>query len=194
MPAQYLEAENRFLSWLEKLNPDITPDADRKPMAELRKSLSFDLGTYFPSYRYVEGFLGDQEDQPEWNRRMHYLVAGLYALNRSSAPIGKTFGQTVRTLQVTRESKSIELRFLALLAADREKELAYHLRQLTTLVKAEGIGIDFALLLADLKRWRSAKRYVQQRWARGFYAPKEDEKPELKASEAERGNETEAEE
>lgn len=177
---QHTESEAHFLARLERLNPDVTANASRKPLAELRKSLAFGLGEYFPVYRYVDGFLDRSEPTSEWSRRMHYLVAGLYATYRSNASNGKSFGQVVGLLSAKRDSGSIELRFLALLGATKENELAYHLRQLTALLKSEGIALDFAQLLADLKRWRSPRRFVQQRWARGFYRSKatDDDAPE----------------
>lgn len=182
---QKLEYEKRFIAWLEKLNPDVTKGADRKPMAELRKSLSFDLGTYYPVYAYVEGLVPVLDGEGRWVRQMHYLVAGLYALVRPASPKGATFGRAAQLLMQKRDSGSIEQRFLALLAAEKADELSYHLRQLASLMRTEGIAIDFAVLLADLKRWRSARWYVrdqsarrlpvQQRWARDFYASKAEE-------------------
>lgn len=187
---QELEYEKRFIAWLEKLKPDSgkagdAKTADRRALAELRKSLAFELGTYYPIYAYVEAWVPGQDRDGGWARQMHYLVAGLYAVVRPDSPKGVSFGRAARLLKQKRDSGSIERRFLTLLAAEEANELAYHLRQLTSLMRTEGIAIDFALLLSDLKRWRSARGYVsrgasrrppvQQRWAREFYAPGTDE-------------------
>lgn len=62
-----------FIEWLEKMNKE-----DAKVRAVLRRSLSFDPGTFVPAYPYVEPFLRDQ-DESAWRRKMFYLVAGIWA-------------------------------------------------------------------------------------------------------------------
>ena len=178
--------EDRFITRLIKLNPNVTPGVKRQHLAELRKSLSFDLGTHVPAFPYVEPFLaGLDEKTGYWRRAMFYLVAGLYASHPESS---KTpFGKAAAILTKQRESESLEKRFLALLATEQEDQLAYHLRQFISLLKADGIALDYAQLLRDLLGWTHLDRYVQRRWAQQFYGYIPDSSNPEKETDEERG-------
>lgn len=76
-------------------------------------------------------------------------------------------------LMKARDSDSIELRFIALLAADGD-ELPYYLRQIVSLLAADEHGIDYAELLQDLIWWLKShspesRDRIRQKWARDFY-------------------------
>lgn len=81
---------------------------------------------------------------------------------------------------------SIHERFRTLLDAELELdgmgELAYRLGGLVRMLVAEDIPIDVIQLAWDLRQWRAESRYVQERWAKAFYAPRpsgaEDAAPE----------------
>ncbi len=163
------DVAERFISHLDKLNPAKTPGAKRQHLAELRKSLSFDLGTHVPAFPYVEPFVATLDERTGyWRRAMFYLVAGLYASHPESASQGG-FGKAMAVLSHRRESGSLEKRFLALLAAEEAGQLVYHLRQLVSLLKAEGVGLNYATLLRDLFGWQHQDRYIQRRWAGQYY-------------------------
>ena len=163
------DVAERFIRHLDKLNPSKTPGAKRQHLAELRKSLSFDLGAHVPAFPYVEPFVATLDERTGyWRRAMFYLVAGLYASHPESTAQGG-FGKAMAVLSQRRESGSLEKRFLALLAAEEEGQLVYHLRQLVSLLKAEGIGLNYAALLRDLFQWQHQDRYVQRRWAQQYY-------------------------
>jgi hypothetical protein len=70
---------------------------------------------------------------------------------------------------------SIHERLRTLLDADVELdgagELAYRLRGLVRMLVAEETPLDVIQLAHDLRGWRAESRYVQERWARAFYAP-----------------------
>ncbi len=145
---------------------------DRGALAELRRSLAFEPGTYPPAYPYVERYVAHSHDR---ERRWFYLLAGLYSLERSSGGTGaadapeRTLGASVVTLFGKRgQIPSIEQRFIVLLDADDE-QLPHRLRQMVTLLRSEAIPIHWAQLLRDLLAWSHPHRYVQQRWARDFY-------------------------
>lgn len=162
-----MDRTHGFVEWLRKL--------DRKALAELRRSLAFEPGTYARAYPYVESFVTS-----EYERRCFYLLAGLFALyeqagvGQGTLEAGATervlgLGSALATLYDKRErSPSIEQRFIALLDAD-EEQLPYRLRQVVTLLKSEQIPIGWTQLLNDLLAWNHERRYVQQRWARDFY-------------------------
>lgn len=140
---------------------------DRGALATLRRSLAFDPGTWPAAFRYVEPFLGQDEVLPD-RRRAAYLAAGLFAMHPDHAEgvsLGRAFGNLARK----RQSGSIESRFLALLSAD-ETELPNRLRQAVSLLKSDGLALDWALLRKQLGNWNAPARFVQQAWARDYYA------------------------
>jgi CRISPR system Cascade subunit CasB len=155
-----------FIAYLANLQ-----DRDRRPLAELRRSLSFAPGTYPPAYPYVERFVGRQDHANDSSRLALYLVAGLYATHPelSDNSLAYALGQ----LMSLRESDSIEKRFIALLSADAEN-VHYYLRQIVSLLAADGLGVNYAALLNDLRVWLNPhggdqRDRIRQRWARDFY-------------------------
>ncbi len=153
-----------FLDSLEKLKHLKAWTAAR---AALRRGLAFPLGTYAPAVRHLEPLLPASLDPASWAREAHYLVAGLYALKDGDHWEGRSLTDALRDAGQNRGSESIEMRFLALLDADRD-QLAYRLRQAVGLVEG---GLDFARLLDDQLAWFRDDRRVQARWAQEFYRP-----------------------
>ncbi|MFO1322346.1 MAG: type I-E CRISPR-associated protein Cse2/CasB [Burkholderiales bacterium] len=145
---------------------------DRGALAALRRSLAFAPGAYPPAYPVVERFVGRNLHAHDARRLALYIVAGLFALHPrhvQEVAIGTALG----TLMARRGSDSIEGRFVALLSAEPEHVHEY-LRQLVSLLAAEGIAFDYAQLLDDLSghlnRFADERRdAVRQRWARDFY-------------------------
>jgi CRISPR system Cascade subunit CasB len=140
-------------------------ERDRGSMAVLRRSLSFDPGTYPAAFPLVEGFVSDTTSGA--SRRSLYLLAGLFASHGRHEP-GTTFAAAFARLQQRRRSASLEQRFIGLLDAD-EDQLPFRLRQAISLLAADGIGFDYERLSSDLPWWSAESRQVQQRWARDFY-------------------------
>jgi CRISPR type I-E-associated protein CasB/Cse2 len=84
---------------------------------------------------------------------------------------------------------SIHERFRTLLDAELELdgtgELAYRLRGLVRMMIAAEVPIDVVQLAHDLRGWRAESRYVQERWAKAFYAPPyEKEEDEIATDES----------
>lgn len=159
-----------FVNMLENLKHD------RAAMANLRRSLAFDLGTHIASYPYVEPFANNVDP---WRRKMCYLVAGLYASHPRHIATEHSFGKAMQQLTARRESGSLERRFITLLDADDE-QLANRLRQMVALLRSDDIPLNYAKLLNDLRYWRSPRRLSQQRWARDYYrttSPTETNEP-----------------
>jgi CRISPR system Cascade subunit CasB len=145
---------------------------DRGALAHLKRSLGFDPGAYPRAYPYVERFVGaDKHADDPWRRAL-YLTAGLFALH----PIhhdGVSFATALGRVGRSRDSSSIEQRFIALLGAEPDS-LPTLLRQSISLLAADGQGCDYASLLGDLSRWLDSFRpetrdQLCQRWARDFY-------------------------
>ena len=144
---------------------------DRGALAILRRSLSFAPGAFPPAYAYVERFVGADRKASDPLRLALYLVAGLYALHPETGE--STLAVGLAELMIRRDSGSIEGRFLALLEADAEN-VAEYLRHSVTLFAADNMGIDYAVLLNDLRVWLSPyaaekRDQIRQKWAREFY-------------------------
>jgi CRISPR system Cascade subunit CasB len=155
-------AGEKFTDFIEQLGTG--------PKATLRRSLAFPPGTWPAAFPYVEPWVRGQEG---WTRSVAYLVAGLQAQSRITAGKGN-LGEAAARLAKAADSKSIETRFIALLDADAD-QLSHRLRQMITLMSSHTIAPDWAQLNSDLRWWRHADRYVQQRWARSFYAVERDD-------------------
>lgn len=117
---------SKFIEWLENLN-----EKDTKVRAVLRRSLAFDPGGYVPAFPYVEPFLKD--DDSDWRRDVHYLVAGLWAMhwrewrNEPLIKIGEAcaiFDKEKRSKMSAEDQRkltSTEKRFINLLDADADQ-------------------------------------------------------------------------
>lgn len=150
-----------FIEWLEGLNKK-----DTKVKAVLRRSLAFDPGTFTAAYPYVEPFVKNEDSS--WRRKMHYLVAGLWAAHWREGRIGVPLpiGKASATYQAASGSTSIERRFITLLDADPD-QLPHRLRQMLALLKDQ--AIDFDDLLKGLLYWNDDRKRTQNAWARDFY-------------------------
>lgn len=164
---------------------------DRAAFAELRRSLAFEPGTHAPSFPVVEPFAANLRH--DWERRTYYLIAGLLALVERPLEPGasppalpspdRTLGHSIADLYAGRDrTPSVEARFIALLDAD-EEQLADRLRQMLSLLRADGITVSWARLLKDLLAWNHPDRYVQRQWAQAFYR-RTSPQPETLASAA----------
>jgi len=148
---------------------------ERKGFAELRRSLVD--GQDLKAIPYVEPFVKN-EGLRSIRRQMFYLVAGLFCLIERSIdlkqettpqPRAGNLGESIAQSYLKRErSGSIEKRFVALLDADLE-QLPQRLRQMLTLLNADGVEVAWEQLLKDLCGWKSEERWVQHGWARSFY-------------------------
>lgn len=157
----------QFVAFLQSL-----AGRDSAAMARLRRSLNSGPGAEPAVYPYVERFVSPDWGVSDARRLALYVVAGLYAdhLRHGSTGFAQSFGVLARR----RESGSLEKRFVALLGADAEG-LPVHLRHAFSLLKAEGLPVDYCQLLKDLSWWlnprleQSRRDALRQRWAREFY-------------------------
>jgi CRISPR system Cascade subunit CasB len=149
---------------------------DTAVVAVLRRSASYNPGLYPPAFPYVEPLI---YGQGEWKRQATYLSAACWAKSRRqrgeahSGP-AQSLPVALRSLSLDpknpQASKNIEKRFTSLLDADAD-ELPWRLRQITAVLDAASISIDWTSLLSDLWRWNHPDRYVQVRWARLYWSP-----------------------
>ncbi len=144
-------------------------------LACLRRGLGKRMGT--PAmYPLVVPFLPKSVEDQE----LYFLVASLFALHPAPAPRGRSLGAVLRMIATARTTragtrrKSIENRFVHLLQADTE-EVRGMLRQVVSLAKSEGVGIDYHRLLSDLHQWEHPTGFVQHGWASDFWGRSEEE-------------------
>jgi CRISPR system Cascade subunit CasB len=168
-----------FIDYLSALS-----GRDRGALAVLRRSLTFEPGTYPAAYPYVERFVGADRYADDPRRLALYLTAGLYAMhpkhqveNSFAAAFGNISQRRDRKASAYGDSNSrrgsMEQRFIALLSAEPQG-LPTILRQATSVAAADGCGFDYIRLLDDLSRWLNPLGFedrdrLRQRWARDFY-------------------------
>ena len=124
------------------------------------------------------------------NEETYYLIATLMPLNKHS--LSGNFANSLKILKTKKTNEaSIDKRFNILLDADFDREggeaaggeLSFRLRQLVKLLASKEVGVDWAQLLIDLKRWGDVKKQVQKRWAKSFYTSSaSDETPTVSES------------
>jgi CRISPR system Cascade subunit CasB len=160
--------------------------ADTAVVAALRRSAAYEPGLYPPAFPYVEPF---SHGRGEWQRQATYLAAACWAKSRrqrdgSQQGNGQLLAVGLRKLSQdpanAHASKNIEKRFTTLLDADAD-ELFWRLRQITAVLDAASIPIDWPALLADLWYWNHPDRFVQVRWARQFWEPASPSKKAVEA-------------
>ena len=153
---------NGFIERLEELN-----EGDTKVRAELKRSLSFDPGTYPRVFGFIEPWV-QKTQLNDSRRRAYYLVAGLWAMNWSEGTGrgGNSIGKACLLLRNQKDSSSMDARFINLLEAD-EGQLPNRLRQIVSLLKE--IPIDFRQLLDDVVFWGFEDKRIQIRWAKEYF-------------------------
>lgn len=159
-----LANEKAFIETLSKL--------DNGQKAALRRN----AGNTLAEARNVNWFYGiSSRFAREWDEEAYFLVATLFAFDKTGGGQAGNFGDTVRKL---RTNDSTDRRFNILLDADFDPrtggELSYRLRQMVKWVLSKkdlNSRINWPQLLFDLKRWNHERKYIQKQWARRYYAP-----------------------
>jgi CRISPR type I-E-associated protein CasB/Cse2 len=101
------------------------------------------------------------------------LVACMYAVYHKADDIprsieGYNFGKAFRHAYDP-DNKKQDTRFRAVLSAGKGDALAYRLRQAIRLIKSKEEAMDFAVLLSDLYNWEKQDKWIQRKWAQGYY-------------------------
>lgn len=137
---------------------------DRATLARLRASLQEDrslegLPTVLPFVPHDRASRSRAEDDA-------LLVAGLFALHPESG--STSLPAALRVLSQT--SDSVELRFRALLGANRA-DLGPHLRHAISLVAGQGVALDWRELHTAVRFWDHPSSRSRRAWARAFWTP-----------------------
>lgn len=149
---------------------------DRGALAALRRSLGQPPGTISETCRIVEPFLSERSSQERIDA--FYLVGGLFALHPEHSDRGRNFGEDIRAVRFREDSRDedpgVSRRFMALLDCDVDG-LPTHLRHLITLLRSRSATapINYVQLLKDILSWEHPDRYVQRKWASGFWGGRE---------------------
>ena len=156
------KAENRFIKYLENLSRR----QDRAALANLRRGLGKKPGAAMEMYPYLGQFL-PAERNARYDNAV-FIVAALFAYYSDAPKTAGNLGASLRRLAGETDSKSIEMRFVALLNAETD-ELPNYLRQIIGLLKSKDVAVNWEQLFDDVRQWNSDNRYAQTRWARSFW-------------------------
>lgn len=138
--------------------------------AAMKRVLRGDHQSIINAFRYVAPF----HPKEGWEESVYMLVGALMALHPKSlnedGDCGLDFGCSMAILANQTYGKGPDRRFETLLRIQSFDILRDRLRTLVMLLKRDGIGVDWPLLLRDLLEWNSDDRHVQKDWARSYYS------------------------
>jgi CRISPR system Cascade subunit CasB len=163
-PTREPTAEERsFVARLERL----AARGDRGTLAALRRGLNDDGGleALLALGRLLPESVGERDERAF--ARVGALFASTIGGHRVRGEAVGDLGASLGRLVARRSEASVRPRFLALVGTPQE-DLDAPLRRAVALLDSDGIGIDWAQLLHDLRAWSHPERVVQRRWTRSF--------------------------
>ncbi len=158
-----------LVTYLERL---AAPPMNRGALAALRTA--WQPGREYAALALILPWLGSGPttagSERERRRREDdaLLLAGLFALHPVKG--SRSVPQALALVAAKAESGSIEGRFTAILASERE-DLPTHLRHAVSLIASRDIGLDWGRLHDDLHWWGAPGDRVRRRWARQYWTP-----------------------
>jgi CRISPR system Cascade subunit CasB len=164
LPSQRFELETRFL---QSVKERIKNDNGAK--ADFKRALSNQPEHLRQVYPMVLPYLGSVS---EWEQQHLWIpVACLSVFYPQDLPPAqpRNFGDSCRRLAMATNSEGADRRFRALLdlsLVDIKVPLTALVRQL----KNHTITLSYPQLLADLRQWEHPNQYIQDQWARAFWA------------------------
>lgn len=112
---------------------------------------------------------------PRYQEETYFLLATLYPLAESG---GKgNLGDALRRAQNSANAPGLDRRVEILLDAD-EAQLPFRLRQAIRFLYSHRILVNWPRLLQDLLYWTHPDRFVQQQWARAYFAVQQKQEKE----------------
>lgn len=160
-------------------------------LARLRRAVTAEPGSIPDVWADTVGVVQDEpdliryerDDRPSDYERAAHEAITLYALHQQSKSTavhrdGISLGAAARRLaQATGREDAVRARFHAVAAAETAAGVRHHLRALVTMLRSEGIQLDYARLAVDLRQLhgRVGADRVRLRWGRDFHrAPTDD--------------------
>lgn len=188
MPSPNMIVRQYTLRQIARLDKQRNDSQGRAAMAHLRRGvghvpgkLPLLWGSFLAGLPEELRSISGEPSRAEW---AIYTALTLYALHQqgktdSVQAEGISLGKAALRLAGGSEDDRLRIwRRLNLVAqADDMREMSYRLRQLVTLLKAGGIGLDYAMLAADLFEYQfdaSANR-VRLRWGQDFFHANKNE-------------------
>lgn len=106
---------------------------------------------------------------PKYKRveETYFLVATLFPWAESSEE--GNLGHALRLARDEKYAQGLDRRVEVLLDANRE-QLPFRLRQAIRFLDSQRVGVNWPQLLKDMLAWDHPKRYVQENWARAYFA------------------------
>ena len=143
----------------------------RRALSHLRRAASGEPAALLAAMRFVVPYL----DAPEHQLDDALLLASLFATHpdRGTASLGEAMG----AVKELRNSESIELRFTAMLQAERA-DLPDHLRAAIALCRSQPVALDWSKMAEMIRYWdhprASEARGVRRRSATDFWRRRND--------------------
>jgi CRISPR system Cascade subunit CasB len=165
-----LEHEIRFLT---SVSDRIKNDNGAK--ADFKRALSGESKHIRAIYPLVLPYIG-KISESEWEQKRQeeqiwipvVCLSVYYPQTFRDADKQQNFGYSCRGLATATNSDGADRRFRALLDLALT-DISSPLTSLVRQMKSKGIAIDYAKLLADLRRWEQPNQYIQDQWARAFW-------------------------
>ena len=144
----------------------LVEEEKRGALAALRRGLGTQPGEAPEMFPYVVPYLSNRPNRDL--ESAYYLVASLFALHGENAEDGNLGNHMAACIQSDGDRAAVERRFVALLKSHPD-DLPDMLRQSVGYIKSKGKPVNYRQLLRDLLAWSAPERYVQRRWAAGFW-------------------------
>ena len=104
---------------------------------------------------------------PRFHEETYFLVATLYPLAESGGR--GSLGDALSRVRDPKSDQGLDRRMEVLLDASQE-QLPFRLRQALRFLESKRGSVDWPRLLEDLLAWDHPNRYVQEQWARAYFA------------------------
>jgi len=128
-------------------------------------------GCFSLAFRLKEGLpLGVKDCAPANRDNILFMMAALCAFHPEGRKYG-TFGEALHVLKMVTESGSLDMKVTALLdesVTQDPKSFFHRLSQLVRLLKSKEIGLNWAVLMADIAQWDRSDKTVQKKWMRDY--------------------------
>lgn len=147
----------KFVERLDSLDPGARARLKRnagKSMAESRDALVLFYGLL-------------PHGVPQYQEETYFLVATLYPLAEGGGR--GDLGTALRRARQEKNAKGLDRRVEILLDAD-VSQLPFRLRQAIRFLASNRVRVNWPLLLQHLLHWTNPNRFVQQAWARSYFA------------------------
>ncbi len=154
--------------------------ADVAALARLRRAAGKDVAALPDLWGLIDtrAFYADPALRHEDAENAIHVAVTLWSLHQRSrgsgmhSPGGNELGAAVRRLMPAGEiSEPIRKRFVRAGTAPTLTALSARLREITVLLRGQGISLDYALLADQLYQWQqpSGRNQVRRAWGRSFH-------------------------